>query len=81
MGGAAEGTDPADLHAWLRGEVARLLHGERARLMAILYRVDVREKDLAAAFAHDDVPGALADALITRMDEKLRYRNGVDRAA
>ena len=62
------------LRAWLRGEVARLLSGERAWLMAILYRVDVRERDLAAAFSDDDVPGALADALIARMAEKLRYR-------
>jgi hypothetical protein len=73
VGAAPEG-DAAALRAWLRAEVARMLTGERARLMAILYRVDVRERDLAAALMADDVPGALADALIARMAEKLRYR-------
>lgn len=67
-------TDEAALRAWLRERVAAMLAAERARLLALLYRVDVRERDLARALAADDVPAALADALIARMVEKQRFR-------
>lgn len=68
------------LRAWLRARVAALLEGDRARLMAILYRVDVRERDVATALAADDPAGALADALVARALEaaatRRAYRDG-----
>lgn len=67
--------DPNGLRAWLVPVVARMLASERARLLAVCYRVDVRERDLASALAADDVAAALADALIARMVEKQRFRN------
>ena len=54
--------DEAALRAWLRERVAAMLAADRHRLLALLYRVDVRERDLA-------------DALIVRMVEKQRFRN------
>ena len=74
LGGPPD-TGEGALRVWLAAEVARLLDRDRPRLMAVLYRVDVRERDVAAAFAAPDVPAALADALVTRMREKLRYRS------
>lgn len=74
-GDAVGFSDEAALRAWLVPVVARMLANERARLLAVFYRVDVRERDLASALAADDVPAALADALIARMVEKQRFRN------
>lgn len=67
-------TDASALRAWLVPRVAAMLASDRARLLAILYRVDVRERDLAAALAAPDVPAALADALVARMVETQRTR-------
>ena len=67
--------DEAALRAWLRERVAAMLVADRPRLLALLYRVDVRERDLADALSASDVPAALADALIVRMVEKQRFRN------
>ena len=66
--------DAAALRAWLVPRVAAMLASDRARLLAILYRVDVRERDLNAALAAPDVPAALADALVARMVETQRTR-------
>lgn len=66
--------DAEAVRAWLVPAVCALLATDRARLMAILYRVDVRERDLATALAVPDVAAALAEALLARMVEKQRYR-------
>lgn len=78
LGGVPEETvDAAALRAWLRREVTRMLAWDRARLMAIVYRVDVRERDLTRSLAAPDPAGSLTEALIARMAEKLRYRQPV----
>lgn len=77
---AAFGNDPpsdaAALRAWLCARISAMLTGERARLMAVLYRIDVRERDVRAALASGDPPSALADAVIARAAESQARRRG-----
>lgn len=78
----AEDGDAPALRTWLRTRIAAMLDGgERARLMAILYRVDVRERDVTAALATDDPAGALADALVQRALDAHATRQRYRRAA
>lgn len=76
-----DATDSETVRAWLVPIVAQMLASDRARLLAILYRVDVRERDLNAALSAPDVPASLADALLARMLEKQRYRTRPPHAA
>ncbi len=75
----------AALQTWLRDRIAAMLAGDRAHLMAILYRVDVRERDVDAALAAPDPAGSLADALVARALEadatRRRYRTASDAAS
>ncbi len=61
--------DAEAMRAWLRARIAAMLDGDRARLMAVLYRIDVRERDVRAALAARDPESALADAVMARMGE------------
>ena len=61
--------DAEAMRAWLRARIAAMLDGDRARLMAVLYRIDVRERDVAAALAASDPASALADAVLERVAE------------
>lgn len=66
--------DASALRAWLAPRIAAMLDGDRARLMAILYRVDVRERDVMAALSAPDPAGALADAIVARAMDAQRTR-------
>ena len=67
--GADAPSDAEAMRAWLRARIAAMLDGDRARLMAVLYRIDVRERDVAAALAASDPASALADAVLERVAE------------
>ncbi len=66
--------DAAVLRAWLRRRIAAMLIAERAALMAVLYRIDVRERDVTAALSAKDPADALADAVLARMAETRARR-------
>ena len=66
--------DAEAMRAWLRVRIAAMLGADRARLMAVLYRIDVRERDVGAALASGDPASALADAVIARMAESQARR-------
>jgi hypothetical protein len=67
----------AQLHEALVQRIVYFLHHDLERLLAILYRIDVRERDTKAAFAQSDpkqIAPVLADAIIARELEKVKSR-------
>lgn len=76
--GAPPVSPPEALHAWVRGHVARLLDRSPDLLMHVLYRVDVAEADVKAAF-ETSPPGALPDALAALLVERVRRKIDIRR--
>ncbi len=65
------------LKAQLTERLVYMLHHEMEKLMGILYRIDVREKDVKAAFAQNNpklIAPLLAIAIIKREMEKAKSR-------
>jgi hypothetical protein len=61
----------------LTARLVYLLHYEMEKLMGILYRIDVREKDVKAAFDQHNpklIAPLLASAIISRELEKAQSR-------
>lgn len=79
-GDALVETDPLtldDVRRFLIPRITRLLDHNPSLLMHILYRVDVAERDVKQVFAaspSDAIPAELADLLIERQLQKLRFR-------
>lgn len=64
---------PEKLHAALTAKIVYLLVHDLERLLSILYRIDVRERDVKAAFAQSSptaIAPMLADAVLKREAEK-----------
>lgn len=65
------------LHAYITGELIHLMLNDMEGLLQLLYRVDVSEQKVKAAFARND-PGliapVLADLLIDRELQKAETR-------
>lgn len=62
----------------LTERIVYLLLHEMERLLHILYRIDVNEKHVKACFAQNDpnkIAPMLADLIIERELQKIRYRN------
>lgn len=69
--------DLNELKKRLSEELVYMLHHEMEKLMNLLYRIDVREKDTKAAFAQSDpklIAPKLAQAIIQRELEKAQSR-------
>ncbi len=75
---AIEETLPYDqLKEQLTERLIYMMHHEMEKLMGILYRIDVREKDVKAAFAQHNpklIAPLLAMAIIERELEKAKSR-------
>ena len=71
------GKTMADIRSFLKTHITQMLDQNPGHLMSILYRIDVRERDVKAAFTNTP-PGELAEHLavliIDRQLEKLKYR-------
>ncbi|HMB89507.1 MAG TPA: hypothetical protein VKP65_01585 [Rhodothermales bacterium] len=68
-----------DVRRFLIPRITHLLDRNPPLLMHILYRVDVAESDVKHIFAEsqtDAIPADLADLLIERQLQKLRFRQG-----
>lgn len=66
-----------DVKAFLIPRIAQMLNRNPARLMSILYRVDVAEakvQEILRDVAPEHIPAALADVLIERQLLKLQIR-------
>lgn len=66
-----------NLKVQLTEKLVYMLHYEMEKLMGILYRIDVREKDVKAAFAQNNpklIAPLLATAIIERELEKAQSR-------
>jgi hypothetical protein len=67
----------ADVRCFLEAHILRLLDHNPGMLLHILYRVDVAEEQVKAAFRQAspaELPGQLADLLIARQLQKLEIR-------
>ena len=67
----------AAVRRFLIERIERLLDGNLALLMSLLYRVDVRERDVQRVLAEsppDRLPADLTDLIIERLLEKIRLR-------
>ena len=74
---AGEQVTMDEVKAYLVEHLTRLLDGNPALLMSILYRIDVAERDVKAVFATCSppaVPDRLADLIVERQLQKLRLR-------
>jgi hypothetical protein len=65
------------LKTLLTEQLVYMLHHEMEKLMGILYRIDVREKDVKQAFAQNNpklIAPLLAESIIAREIEKAQSR-------
>jgi hypothetical protein len=72
-----EGLPYEELKRILSEQIVFLLHNELEKLMGILYRIDVRERDVKAAFAQNNpklIAPLLATSIIERELEKAKSR-------
>lgn len=66
-----------DVRRFVSGRIAVLLDRNPGFLMSILYRIDVPEEQVRAAFRHERteaIPDRLAELIVTRQLEKLETR-------
>ena len=66
-----------EFKAYLADKLALLLDNKYDTLINILYRIDVAEDKLSKLFTeqnHDYIPTALADLIIERSLQKVRFR-------
>ena len=66
-----------EFKAFLSEKLAFLLDKKYDTLINILYRIDIAEDKLSKLFAeqnHDYIPGALADLIIERSLQKVKFR-------
>jgi hypothetical protein len=67
-------TDLEKLQSWLAREISVLLDRDFQGLINILYRIDVSEAKLKAAFAASDVSESIAGLIIERELQKVMSR-------
>lgn len=66
-----------EVRLYLIGHIAKLLHQNPSMLMSILYRIDVAERKVQTVFRESlpgEIPSHLADLIIERQLQKVRYR-------
>jgi aminoglycoside/choline kinase family phosphotransferase len=69
--------DMSQLKAYLTEQLVYMLHHEMEKLMGLLYRIDVHERDVKNAFAQNNpklIAPLLAEAIIQRELEKAQSR-------
>jgi hypothetical protein len=65
------------LKAYLTEKLSYLLDNKYDKLVNVLYRIDVNEEKLAKLFADTNrefIPAALADLIIERQIQKIKFR-------
>lgn len=62
------------LHQWLTYEVAILIDQDFQMFLNMLYRIDVDEQKVKAAFAENDAPASIAGLIIDRELMKVKTR-------
>lgn len=70
-------SDWEELKKHLTEELVYMMQFEMEKLMGLLYRIDVRERDVKNAFAQNNpklIAPMLADAIIQREHEKAQSR-------
>ncbi len=73
-----QAADISQLKVYLTEQLVYMLHHEMEKLMGLLYRIDVRERDVKNAFAQNNpklIAPLLAEAIIQRELEKAQSRN------
>ncbi len=72
-----QAVDMSQLKTYLTEQLVYMLHHEMEKLMGILYRIDIRERDVKNAFAQNNpklIAPLLAEAIIQRELEKAQSR-------
>ncbi|MEZ4700127.1 MAG: hypothetical protein R2834_07335 [Rhodothermales bacterium] len=78
----AGGMTREDVVDLVAGYVTALLDRDRGYLLSLLYRIDVRERDVKEAFATTPpaaLPRRLAELMVARHEEKLATRRAYAR--
>ena len=66
-----------EFRKYLTGRLAYLLENKYETLINVLYRIDVNEEKLAKLFAEtksESIPESLADMIIERQIQKIKFR-------